>query len=78
MVALERRSILQSRVFGWSLLALLPIGVFLFFAVSLGMAMIACFAVLLTTIVLAVAVLMRRKLAYDRHERELLITEQAH
>ena len=78
MVALERRSILQSRVFGWSLLALLPIGVFLFFAVSLGMAMIAFFAVLLTTIVLAVAVLMRRKLAFDRHERKLLVVEQAH
>ena len=72
MTALEHRPILRSTAFGWSMLALLPVLVFLFFTVSVGVATLAVLSVLLLVVVLATVMLIRRKLASQRHERELL------
>lgn len=73
MIALERRSILRSRAVGWSMLAFLPVLVFLFFALPVGLAMIAVFVVLFLVVVSSTVALMRRKLAFQRHARQALL-----
>lgn len=74
MNAIRSRSTVKSRVLGWLVPLSLPLLALLFYTVSVGVAMIMVFTVLLVVVVLASVVLIRSKLAFQRRERDLLST----
>ena len=72
MFPLNRRSVLVNRVVGWVLFVVVASVAFLFFGMSLGVAMIAVFAALFSAVALSAVFLIRSKLAYGRRERALM------
>ena len=72
MFAFKRRSNLQNRTLGWVLLAIVVVLPFVLFSLSLGLATIAAFTVVLSVVTASFVFLIKSKLAYQRRERELL------